>query len=379
MTDYKNNIRVAILAPYSVFPAQTGGKKFIALFYEYVANILPVEFIGVNENVIPVFAKEPFHKALGSSKLRYANPALFIRLKNLIRQRRITDLIIVHPYFGWLAIMLSRFTHVKISMLSHNIESERFKSMGKWWWKIMWQYEKKVHQSLNHNFFVTEEDRQYAIKHYRLAPEKCFVITYGIEWDELPSAGKRSAAGRELRQTHNINTGTKILLFNGSLDYQPNIEAVNYIIENINPLLKKEKGYSYKIIICGKGLPASYHNLEKYKEDNIIYAGFVEDINLYFLGADVFLNPVISGGGIKTKLVEALGNNLYAVSCKTGAYGVPEILTNKKLTVTEDYDWTDFVKNITIEIPLSDIPEEFFQHFYWGAIAKKTANILQAQ
>lgn len=377
MRENKNNTRVAILAPYSVFPAQTGGKKFIALFYEYLTKILPVEFIGVEENEIPVFAKEPFHKALGSSKLRYANPVLFTRLKKLIQQQKITDLIIVHPYFGWLAIMLEKTTGVKLSMLSHNIESERFKSIGKWWWKIMWRYEKKVHQCLNHNFFVTEEDRQYAIKHYRLAPEKCFVITYGIEWNQLPSAEKRSAGGRELRQTHNIDPGTKILLFNGSLDYQPNIEAVNYIIENINPLLKEEKGFKYKIIICGKGLPASYNNLEKYKEENIIYAGFVEDINLYFLGADVFLNPVISGGGIKTKLVEALGNNLYAVSCKTGAYGVPQKLTNNKLTVTEDYDWTGFVKNITTEIPLSDIPKEFFEHFYWGAIAEKAANILQ--
>ncbi len=377
MRENINNTRVTILAPYSVFPAQTGGKRFIALFYEYLAKTLPVEFIGVDENVIPDFAKEPFHKALGSSKLRYVNPALFLRLKKIIYQQKITDLIIVHPYFGWLAIMLARLTGVKIAMLSHNIESERFKSMGKWWWKIMWRYEKKVHQCLNHNFFVTEEDRQYAIKHYKLAPEKCFVITYGIEWNELPVADKRNAAGRELRQMHNIDTGSKILLFNGSLDYQPNIEAVNYIIENINPLLKKEKEYSYKIIICGKGLPASYNNLEKYKEENIIYAGFVEDINLYFLGADVFLNPVISGGGIKTKLVEALGNNLYAVSCKTGAYGVPQKLTNDKLTVTEDYDWIDFVKNITTEIPLSNIPKEFFEHFYWGAIAEKAANILQ--
>jgi hypothetical protein len=63
------------------------------------------------------------------------------------------------------------------------------------------------------------------------------------------------------------------------------------------------------------------NELKNYADQNIIYAGFVDDISIYFKGADVFINPVSYGGGIKTKLVEALGYNLNAVSTSNGAIG----------------------------------------------------------
>ena len=111
---------------------------------------------------------------------------------------------------------------------------------------------------IDNNFFVTEEDRLFAIKNYQLNPGKCHVITYGIEWQQIPSVEQKQNAAAELRRQYNIPAYEKILLFNGSLDYFPNIEAINYILENINPWLLQKGSYKYKIIICGKGLPAVF-------------------------------------------------------------------------------------------------------------------------
>ncbi|MCY7293126.1 MAG: glycosyltransferase, partial [Ferruginibacter sp.] len=263
---------------------------------------------------MPKEFEHSFYGVLGSSKLRYANPLLFFKLKKIINEKKITDLIIVHPYHGWLAWLLKKSTGVKLTMLSHNIEAVRFKSMGKPWWKMLWVYEKNVHKILDNNFFVTQEDLDFAVKNYGLKPNKCFVITYGIEWQHTPSINEKEEAGIQLRKQFNILTAEKILLFNGTLDYLPNIEAVNYILNNINPMLLKETNFKYKIIVCGKGLPVVYNDLKNFTDKNIIYAGFVDDINLFFKGADLFLNPVITGGGIKTKLVEALGNGLTVIS-----------------------------------------------------------------
>ena len=368
--------KIALLAPYNVYPAQTGGKKFIALFYEYLNRITPVEFISVPENEMAKNLQKSFHGILGSSKIRYANPALFFKLKKIIRQKEITDLIIVHPYFGWLAWLLKKSTGVKLSILSHNIESVRFKSMGKWWWRLMWQYEKNVHRIIDNNFFVTEEDRQFAQNNYGLSPEKCHVITYGIEWRQVPAAIEKDNAAAYLRKQYNIKNDEKILLFNGSLNYSPNIEAVNYIVDFINPVLIKIEGYKYKILICGKGLPEFYNELSAYKNSNIIYAGFVDDINIYFKGSDIFLNPVISGGGIKTKLVEALGNGLTSVSTDTGAFGIPRNISGEKLTVVKDHDWDAFVKSISRANITAETQPAFFNHFYWGNIAVKAAKII---
>ncbi len=142
----------------------------------------------------------------------------------------------------------------------------------------------------------------------------------------------------ELKIKYNLGDETILYLFNGALDYHPNLEAVKNIIEKINPIFIKDN-FNYKIIICGKNLPAEMNGLKQYADANIIYAGFVEDINIYFKGADVFINPVNDGGGIKTKLVEALGYNLNAVSTINGAIGIDENICNGKLLICENDDW----------------------------------------
>ena len=329
------------------------------------------------DNKIPDELNSSFHGVLGTSKLRYGNPWLFFKLRQIITQNKITDLIIVHPYYGWLAWLLKKSTGVKLSLLSHNIEGERFKSMGKWWWKMLWIYEKNTHKIIDHNFFVTNEDLEFAVNNYKLDPLKCDVITYGIDWEQMPAKKEKQDAGVLIRNQYNINDTDIILLFNGTLDYKPNIEAIDYIIKNINPLLLKNKDYHYKIIICGKGLPTVYNELKNYKSQNIIYAGFVDDINMFFKGADTFLNPVITGGGIKTKLVEALGNNLTSISCTSGAYGIPLGVAGSKLTIVNDFDWVSFTAAIFKADIEANIPSSFFYHFYWGNIAAKAAKIVE--
>jgi glycosyltransferase involved in cell wall biosynthesis len=359
-----------------VYPARTGGKKFIANFYEYLAKIYPVSFISVPENAMPEESTNSFYGVLGTTKLRYGNFLLFFKLRKILRKNKITDLIIVHPYYGWLAWLLKKNTGVKLSLLSHNIEAVRFKSMGKWWWKMLWFYEKNTHKIIDHNFFVTQEDLDFAVNNYRLDAAKCDVITYGIDWEQSPSIQKKKDAALILRQQYNIKEEEKVLLFNGTLDYKPNIEAINYILEEINPLFLKNKDYHYKIIICGKGLPAAYNELKNYSNVNIIFAGFVDDINLFFKGADIFLNPLITGGGIKTKLVEALGNNLTSISCKSGAFGIPSEIAGSKLTVVNDFDWVAFADAVFAAEVHASIPASFFNHFYWANIAAKAGRII---
>src|SRR5207253_1832471 len=117
------------------------------------------------------------------------------------------------------------------------------------------------------------------------------------------------------------------------------------ILFKINPLLNIP-GSDYKIIICGKNLPAEMNELKEYADQNIIYAGFVDDISTYFKGSDIFINPVSDGGGIKTKLVEALGYGLNAVSTIIGSTGVNQDLCNGKLLLSGNDDWREFANNM---------------------------------
>lgn len=351
-----------------------GGQKGIALFYQYLGEQLPVTIIGVGNQQAADF-NGTFLPILGISKLRYINPLLFSKIKKILQRDHCTHLILEHPYFGWLGILLKRACNFLLVIHSHNIESLRFKSTGKWWWNILWNYEKFTHRNADINFFITEEDRRYAIENFKLPPLNCYTITYGCEMNSFPSKVEKALARNKIEELYNIKAEEKILLFNGTLNYKPNLDAVNVILNQINPILKAAKNFNYKIIICGKDLPETYNNLKVWSNENIIYAGFVDDITTYFKAADIFINPIIDGGGIKTKLVEALGYNVNGVSTASGAIGIPNHVTGKKLAVIPDGDWISFSKAIVQADLNTEIPHAFFEHFYWGNIAMKASAI----
>jgi glycosyltransferase involved in cell wall biosynthesis len=367
---------VLSIVSYKIFPAKFGGQKGIASFNEYFSKYHALYCVTVEDN-IPANASYQVVNILRNRPLRYINIFYFGLIKKIIRQNNISHVILEHPYYGWLGLLLKHFCKVKLIIHSHNIEAERFKTIGKWWWKILWHYEKYVHRGAGFTFCISEKDRQYFINRYKISAEKTSVITYGISWNTLPATDERAAAKNDLLKKYSLNEETVLYLFNGALEYKPNLEAVKNIVENINPIFIK-KNILYKIIICGKNLPAEMNELKQYADQNIIYAGFVEDISLYFKGVDVFINPVAEGAGIKTKLVEALGYNLNAVSTINGATGVDENICNGKLLLCGNTDWRSFAEKMREVINITQpIPYEFFNYFYWDNIAKKAAGIVE--
>ncbi|MDX1937401.1 MAG: glycosyltransferase [Flavihumibacter sp.] len=368
-------MKIISLVPYTIFPAKVGGQKGIALFTEYLAKEAPVVMVTVKSNSPSFASGYKMYNCIGNGAFRYINLFLFFTLRRIIKKEGATHLIIEHPYWGWLGILLKWFAGVQLAVHSHNIESTRWKSLGKWWWKILWRYEKATHAAAQYNFFIHDDDRNYAITQFQLNAAKCITVTYGIDWSETPSATERQYCRQQLQQQHGIATNEKILLFNGALDYAPNLQAVKTIINSINPLLL-QTGFAYRIIICGRGLPAAMNSLKDYADKNIVFAGFVDDITVYFKGADIFINPVIEGGGIKTKLVEALGYGTAAVSTTNGAIGVNKDDAGDLLTIVADDDWPAFVEAVIKNKP-AILPDHFFKKFYWGHIAKTVVAFLK--
>lgn len=307
-----------------------------------------------------------------SSQLRYVDLFAVFRLRKLIQQKKATHILIEHPYLGWMAFLLKKMTSTKLIIHSHNIEGLRFKTIGKWWWKLLWRYEKLTHRQADYNFFIHEEDRQYAIKNFGLDENKCIVVTYGIEIKSIPEKQEVQQAKDFVRKAHRISADEKILLFTGSFNYKPNCDAFEFIDKIIAPLLQ-QKDFNCKILICGPWL-----DKELSTHPNVIITGFVDDISIYFKGADVFINPTVEGGGIKTKLVEALGYNTNAVSTTNGAIGIDPSLCNGKLLITKDNDWEDFANSIITASEIKkDISDQYYQHFYWGYSTKKAAEFIQ--
>ena len=369
--------KIVSIVPYKILPAKLGGEKGIALFNEYVGERIPITAIGTRNND-PKYAKNyKLLNLLSNTRIRYANIFLYFKIRRLIKQKQATHLIIEHPYYGWLAWLLRKTMHIRLVVHSHNIEFERSRSIGRWWWKALKWYEQWVYQFADIVFFISEEDRQNAISNLGIAENKSFAITYGVEIEGLPA--DRAQCKAAIQNLHAIDKDEKILLFNGALYLHSNYKALQAILDIINPVLM-EQSIPYKIIVCGRGLPDFFNNLEDYKNKNIIYAGFVDDITMYFKAADVFLNPILTGGGVKTKAIEAIAYNNIVISTQSGALGLPVEICDYKLKIAADDNWDLFTKH-TLEAmqESTTTPRIFYDYYYWGNIAKKVAAILELE
>jgi polysaccharide biosynthesis protein PslH len=365
---------VVSIVPYHFLPPKIGGQKGIALFNQYFGRYVQLVCVTINTNENQYAKGYETISFFPSSQLRYINPFALFSLKKLIQQRGATHILIEHPYLGWLAVLLKKMTATKLIVHSHNIEGLRFKTIGKWWWKLLWYYERFTHRQADYNFFIHEEDRQYAIKNFGLNENRCIAVTYGIEMNSIPDKEEVQQSKEFVRKAHGISAHEKILLFTGSFNYKPNCDAFEFIDKTIAPLLQ-QKGFDCKILICGPWL-----DKELPTHCNVIITGFVDDISTYFKATDVFINPTVEGGGIKTKLVEALGYNTNAVSTVKGAIGIDPALCNGKLIIAEDRNPESFVNSIITASEINaDISPEYYQQFYWGYSSKKAAEFIKAK
>mgnify|MGYP001549036391 CR=1 FL=1 len=163
-----------------------------------------------------------------------------------------------------------------------------------------------------------------------------------------------------------------MLFFNAPLDYKPNTDALSFISNEINPLLLRNNFLNYRILLCGRRLPASFNDLKNYADKNIIYAGFVNDVIPYFKASDICINPVITGGGVKTKIVEAMGYGITVISSITGAAGIEFSVCGEKIKTVPDNNAEAFATAIIqTKNVIEPTPNSYYNYYYWGNIIKK--------
>lgn len=364
--------KVLNIVSYPYLPSFSGGHKLIAHFNQYLGEQCVLHVAGTVDNDQSLVKNYTFHPVLKKGKLRYADLSAFFRLKKIIRQNQIKTIIVEHPYLGWLGLLLKKTCGCRLIIHTHNVEYQRFRTIGKSWWRLLKWYETFFLKNADFVFCISDEDRQRMIQQMGLDKEKCILIPYGINQPTVPADKKKCK--EIVCQRHGLNTADTLLFFNGLLDYKPNTDAVQTIIDQINPLLN-QTDLSYTILIAGKRLPPHFNELKAWNGQHILYAGFVDDIDLYSKAADVLLNPVNSGGGVKTKMIEALGFNTNVVATETGATGVDRSICGNKITIVADNDWQSFANAVSESTNQnSSTPESFYQTYYWGNIVKKAAD-----
>lgn len=108
------------------------------------------------------------------------------------------------------------------------------------------------------------------------------------------------------------------LLFVGAFLHPPNIRGIRYFCKQVLPRIL-ERVPRATLDIVGPDPPASVQVLEG---PRVRVHGYVDDLAPFRRGRPVMIVPILRGGGIRIKLLEALARGLPVVSTSAGAEGV---------------------------------------------------------
>lgn len=358
-------MKIVSIVWFKVLPAKFGGQKGTAVFNQYLAAHFELTCLCSEDNAILEPLNYKVRNELPSGKSQFLQSSCWKKITDVVKEEKADVILLEYPYHAIAAYRAKQTTGAKIILHQHNIEHLRFKQLGKWWWRLLKSYEAWACRKADLILFKTEEDRNHAVENFGITEDKCLIVPYGIE--------EPTPAQEDIRTKHRIKEDEKLLLFAGTLDYEPNAEAVKNIYEKLVPQLE-QLGTSYKVLICGRNKFPSFQYLKNYIHANVVQAGEVEDIAPYFQSADVFINPVLSGGGVQTKIIDALAHNCNVVAFDRCLQGIDSSVAANKIASVADGDWKSFAQSIQqMQQHKEPTPPGFFHKYSWRSIIANIA------
>ncbi len=144
---------------------------------------------------------------------------------------------------------------------------------------------------------VSEQEQQLIVSNFSLHNVLLEIIPNCVNMDEYPNQRSELVPNQ--------------LVFSGSFRYRANYEAMLWYIENVHPSVLREIPDSH-LVITG-----DHADLPLPSNRNIILTGYVDDVKAWISTSCVSIAPLLSGGGTRLKILEAM------------AVGTPEVATAK--------------------------------------------------
>jgi glycosyltransferase involved in cell wall biosynthesis len=108
------------------------------------------------------------------------------------------------------------------------------------------------------------------------------------------------------------------LLFVGSFNHRPNSDGVEFFVEQVLPLIRRElPEVSFDVV--GNNAP---NKIQEYASEVVRIHGYVPDLEPLLYSRRVFVAPLRFGAGVKGKIGDALSYGLPVVTTDVGAEGM---------------------------------------------------------
>ena len=152
----------------------------------------------------------------------------------------------------------------------------------------------------------TPENRRYVLS---FLPDMAPRLRDGLRAGIDTSRYHFSATGRE----------PQTMLFLGSFRHEPNRVAVDWFVREVLPLIVARRPEA-RLVIAGAEPPPAHTYAGN--EGRLQMLGYVDDIRQPLSQYSVFVCPILSGSGVRVKLLEAFAAGIPVVSTTVGAEGL---------------------------------------------------------
>ena len=259
-------------------------------------------------------------------------------------------------------------------LFQHNVESSLWKRMARTesnpLLKIsygiesakMTRYERATLDRFHHIVAVSEHDREQMLE---MEPAcEITVVPTGVDTRKFSVATPSS-------------TNPPRIVFTGSMDWEPNIDAVDYFCAQIWPRIRTEFPAA-KFQIVGRK-PAS--KVMRLASDSVEVTGTVPSVEEYLDKASVVVVPLRIGGGTRLKIFEAMAMGKALVSTSIGAEGL-DVKSGHDLLLADDANaFVDAVllllRDNEIRWRLEKAAVETATQYDWSKVAAQFAAVLE--
>lgn len=208
---------------------------------------------------------------------------------------------------------------------------------------------------------VSEEDRRW----FAALGANALCIPNGVARHAPPPPLRPLAHGRPLR-----------LLFVGSGSYEPNRTGVAWFVEHVLPLARCRS--QPQLTLVGSGW-------EAFAERGCRVAGHVASLEPLYASHDVALVPLLSGGGSRLKVAEALAKGVPLLGTKVGLEGYPlsfehALIADTPQGLAAQLEWLERSLIDDLDAVQRQVSAGFrlVEDFFWDEIGARLADAYSA-
>ena len=274
-----------------------------------------------------------------------------------VKKEKITHVFVDSSLNGRLIQKIKKETHALISVFFHNCEKQMIKEQaksGNLWaflrYLNVWMNEKKTCLYADKIIVLNQRDKDLINRIYGRKADFIFPISLSdiVNEDEL---------------TCHIVGEKKKGLFVGSYFFG-NVEGLTVFIQNVLPYV------NMSLTIVGRGM-------SKLKIDNpnvTIYDG-VESLGPFYDDADFVIAPILSGGGMKVKIAEAMMYGKIIIGTPEAFQGYDDI--PRSCICRNPHDFVNIINTLSGVSYNQDVRDCFKKRYETGVLMDQFKNIFK--